>query len=166
MADTTDNMGLRIPSRDGSDTADLAKIIADLGEDVDGKLGVWQDYTPVLTASTTNPTGWIVTGRYARIGTTVHVQVRATAGESMTPGSGYYLASLPVPAATTSLEMAVGSGWAGTTDPPLGAALQVHLLSVSAFFPLAIFGELSLYGADLASADSILRASFTYEAAV
>lgn len=35
MADTTTNMQLRVPSRDGSDTADLANIIADLGDDVD-----------------------------------------------------------------------------------------------------------------------------------
>lgn len=39
MADTTDILGLRITSRDGSDAADLGNIIADLGEDVDAKVG-------------------------------------------------------------------------------------------------------------------------------
>ena len=46
MADTTDILGLRITSRDGSDAADLGNIIADLGEDVDAKVG-----SPSLTTT-------------------------------------------------------------------------------------------------------------------
>ena len=39
MADTTDVLGLRIPSADGSDPADLATIIGNLGADVDATVG-------------------------------------------------------------------------------------------------------------------------------
>ena len=39
MADTTDILALRIPSADGSDAADLAQIIGDLGADVDAAVG-------------------------------------------------------------------------------------------------------------------------------
>lgn len=39
MADTTDILGLRIPSADGSDVADLAAIIGNLGNDVDEVVG-------------------------------------------------------------------------------------------------------------------------------
>ena len=49
MADTTDILGLRITSRDGSDAADLGNIIADLGEDVDAKVG-----SPSLTTTQIN----------------------------------------------------------------------------------------------------------------
>ena len=49
MADTTDILGLRIPSADGSDPADLATIIGDLGADVDASVG-----NPSLTTTQIN----------------------------------------------------------------------------------------------------------------
>ena len=68
---------------------------------IDAAIGVWQSYTPTLTASTTNPTNWTQAGRYTRIGDTVVASFKLTAGASMTAGTGVYYAALPVSADTT-----------------------------------------------------------------
>lgn len=62
--------------------------------------GRWIDYTPTLTASTTNPTNWTQTGYYTLSGKTAHAKFALTAGGSMTAGSGYYQVALPATAAS------------------------------------------------------------------
>ena len=60
--------------------------------------GLWQSYTPVWTAATTNPVlgnGTLV-GRYCQIGKTVWVKFRLTIGSTTTLGSGDWSISLPV----------------------------------------------------------------------
>jgi len=65
-------------------------------------VGLWTDYTPVLTAVTTNPTlgtGGSATGRSTRIGNTIIGNCRIIFGTSgMTPGVGIWRITLPVPA--------------------------------------------------------------------
>ena len=74
--------------------------------------GVWQTYTPTLTASTTNPTGWTQTGRYTRIGDTIVASFKLTAGGGMTAGSGVYYVALPATADTTvGTNMALGTAY-------------------------------------------------------
>lgn len=69
-----------------------------------GQPGVWQDFTPVLTASTTNPTlgaASVQDGRYVQIGKIVHFFAKVEFGSSgVAAGSGTYLVSLPVLART------------------------------------------------------------------
>jgi hypothetical protein len=63
-------------------------------------LGAWQSYTPVLTASTTNPTlgtGGVILGRYCKIGGTVFFRVKILFGSTMTGGSGTYRVTHPSP---------------------------------------------------------------------
>lgn len=89
--------------------------------------GVWQAFTPSLIAETTNPTGWTVTGRYARIGTTVHATVKAVANAGFTKGSGRYVLTLPVNLASSEgqtigasrVDFAPGDGefWSGQARP-------------------------------------------------
>jgi transcription elongation factor len=59
--------------------------------------GVWQSYTPVWTASTTNPAigNGTLTGRYSVIGKTCIVNGVMTAGSTTTFGSGYWMFSVP-----------------------------------------------------------------------
>lgn len=66
-------------------------------------LGAWQTYTPVWTASVTNPTlgNGTISGRYQQIGKTVQVVCRLVIGSTTTLGSGYWIFSLPVPGAAT-----------------------------------------------------------------
>ena len=84
--------------------------------------GVWQAFTPTLIAEATNPTGWTVTGRFARIGTTIHAKIRAVAGAGFTVGAGRYIFTLPTNTAWSDAEIlglvrvdqqGSGSFWAG-----------------------------------------------------
>lgn len=50
-------------------------------------------YTPVLTASTTNPTGYTAVGQWLEIGNFVWYWFNITLGSSV--GSGYYMVSTP-----------------------------------------------------------------------
>jgi hypothetical protein len=63
--------------------------------------GAWQSYTPSWLGTTTNPatTGHTRTGRYKRIGKTVHVNITITVGTSGV-GSGLYMFTLPFNAAS------------------------------------------------------------------
>jgi len=68
-----------------------------------GSFGItpWTIYTPVLTASTTNPVigNGSITGRYVNIGATIIGEIRIIAGTvGFNRGSGAYSVSLPTPA--------------------------------------------------------------------
>jgi hypothetical protein len=75
-------------------------------------------YTPVLTASTTNPTlgtGSSVVGSYQKIGKTINFRVQITFGTSgVNAGSGFYFVSLPPFAANL-----------GTTNEPIANTLII-----------------------------------------
>ena len=61
----------------------------------------WTTYTPVLTASTTNPVlgNGSITGRYVNIGATIIGEIRVIAGTAgFSRGLGAYSISLPTPA--------------------------------------------------------------------
>lgn len=62
----------------------------------------WESYTPVLTASTTNPTlgtGSSTSGRYGRVNKLVYGQGQINFGTAgVSAGSGFYFVSLPVTA--------------------------------------------------------------------
>ena len=77
-------------------------------------LGTWIDYTPTWTATVSNPAignGTIV-GRYSLVNKTVTAQIYISMGSTTTYGSGNYLLSLPVAAATTLGSFAaLGSAW-------------------------------------------------------
>lgn len=66
--------------------------------------GLWTNFTPTWTASTTNPTigNGLLEGTYKRVGNTVHVWMMMTAGSTTTFGSGEYKISLPVTARAIS----------------------------------------------------------------
>lgn len=82
----------------------------------------WLDWTPQLIATTTNPnlgtagSGMTATGRYTRIGSTVHAHFQLEAGTSGTAvGSGSYGVTLPVaqPAGkiiTATIQMRAAAG--------------------------------------------------------
>lgn len=78
--------------------ADRLNQIRDLGRAFTDAWGTW---TPTLTATTTNPTGWTQTGYWAQAGKLVLCRFTLTAGQSMTPGSGYYEVALPRTPAST-----------------------------------------------------------------
>ena len=77
-------------------------------------LGAWIDYTPTWTATTTNPVigNGTITGRYSLVNKTVTAQIYISMGSTTTYGSGNFLLTLPVTAATTLGSFAaLGSAW-------------------------------------------------------
>lgn len=62
-----------------------------------------QTYTPILTATTTDPFigNSILEGRYVLLGKMCWVSIYLFAGSTWTPGSGFYRISLPVPPTTS-----------------------------------------------------------------
>ena len=67
-------------------------------------LGLWSNFSPEWTATTTNPTlgNGTLTGRFVQIGKTVHFSMILALGSTTTIGSGNYRFSLPVACADTT----------------------------------------------------------------
>ena len=63
--------------------------------------GLWTNYTPTWTSTGTQPVvnNGTLTGRFARVGDTILVQIKLTAGSTTTYGTGSYSFSLPLTAA-------------------------------------------------------------------
>jgi hypothetical protein len=76
--------------------------------------GTWASWTPVLTASVTNPTlgtGSVTAGRYVQNGKVVTAVAYFAFGTSgVSAGSGGYRCSLPVNAVSFTQAFAAGSG--------------------------------------------------------
>lgn len=66
--------------------------------------GTTQTYTPVWTASTTNPvlSNGVIAGRYTQVGKMVTCSIELTMGSSTTYGSGTWSLTLPVGARTSN----------------------------------------------------------------
>jgi hypothetical protein len=112
----------------------------------------WQDHTPTLTASTTNPTlgtGSVQWGRYCKVGTTVVYQGLVKFGTSgINVGSGTYWFSLPVAAATGTHPLGrrlVGAGLA--TDSSNGNAIPARAW----IFDSEAATKFRLYGQNIAA---------------
>lgn len=77
--------------------------------------GARDTYTPVLTASTTNPTlgsGAIQTGAWSASGCEIKGRAGFYFGSSgAAAGSGVYRISLPTPAKTFGVNVVIGAGW-------------------------------------------------------
>ena len=132
-------------------------------------------YTPTLTASTTNPTGWTQTGYYTQVGKLVLVKFKLTAGASMTAGTGAYRMALPVAANVTIGTSTVGgvveawdnslSSW-GTPKPLIrDSASSVVAFMYPATWPTGTQTEVGAAAPWTWAANDFLRGAFWYEAA-
>lgn len=83
-------------------------------------IGVWNSWTPVLTATTTNPTlgtGSVQSGNYIKYGQMLIVEGRITFGTSgVAAGSGSYLISVPPSTTITPTSAAIPLGQARILD--------------------------------------------------
>jgi len=101
MAGTTTNNGWDYPTSTDY-VKDGATAIQTLATDIDTSVGTgllaWTSYTPVLTATVTNPTigNSVWDAAYCKIGKTVHVRMKLTLGSTFSAGSGVYVFSLPL----------------------------------------------------------------------
>ena len=81
----------------------LMREIAKLQDQIDALRtievgGVWQSYTPVWTAATTNPSigNGTLSGRYCLIGKLITAKIFLQLGTTSTPGSGAYSFTFPI----------------------------------------------------------------------
>ncbi|MGW0580487.1 hypothetical protein ACWD25_32035 [Streptomyces sp. NPDC002920] len=105
--------------------------------------GPWTTYTPVWTASTTNPVinNGSILGRYSKVGRKVSLKINLIPGSLTTFGSGNYFLSLPFAAAssgitTTGDAQYLASG-TGSTGNRFGGQCIISsgASTLSAFFP-------------------------------
>jgi hypothetical protein len=136
----------------------------------------WQTYTPVLTATTTNPTlgtASVASARYQRQHRTVTYQGIIQFGTSGTnQGSGDYRISLPVTAETSITNRRIGSASAydsSSAEVAIGMVYQVSSTTCAVLYPsshpkgaISYFGS----GAPMAwAASDAIEFTVTYEAA-
>lgn len=103
----------------------------------------WTTYTPVLTATTTNPVlnNGTATGRYLQWGKTCIYTGIITMGSTTTYGSGAYLLSAPIALLTTD---AVGMIWLNDVSASASARMGVLAgASGTNFAPLTTSGNVT-----------------------
>lgn len=81
----------------------IAAKLNQLRDAIRGFTDPWTSWTPTLTASTTNPTNWTVTGRYMRVGKLVVAHFTLTAAAGVTAGSDQYRVALPATPSSSGL---------------------------------------------------------------
>lgn len=143
-----------------TDVRDLGRAFAD----------AWTSYTPTLTASSSNPTGWTQTGYYMQAGKLIHVKGTLTAGGSMTKGSGTYRVALPVNANTTLTNAIVEGTFYLYDNSGAGRSDVVGYIANTAYAQmLYAAGGAPAVIADTVpwtwAASDIIQFAFTYEAA-
>lgn len=132
----------------------------------------WINYTPVWTASTTNPTlgNGTLTGRYRQVGSVINFKMALTFGTTTNVGSGTYSFTLPSTTNATGDATATGQvlGTSRVTAvAPLAASastFQVFAPTSSATVALGALSNTGLFGSAWVSGHFI-RISGTYEAA-
>ena len=133
MSGTTTNHALTYPTV-GDNVAPLSEHFETLAEDVDTALGVWADYTPTWTASTTNPSigNGSILGRWIQVGSLVVYLGKILFGSTTSAGSGAYSVTLPVTSANfTGGNGTIGSAWIRDAS---GADYAFQLVDAGTFF--------------------------------
>ena len=111
----TPNLGL--PRFAPDDSTRIWEHLNAITDGVDGFFGTWQSYNPVWTQSdgaVLSVGSGSLTGRYVRIGKTVHANIRLVRAEDSWVGSGLWIFSLPpVPARTWNM---IGGGFSANRN--------------------------------------------------
>jgi hypothetical protein len=84
---------------------DIQALAEAVDTDVQTIVADWSSYTPVWSSSGTAPAlgNGTLTGKYKRVGDTVHIRIVLLLGTTSTVGSGTYRFSLPVAGKNNSL---------------------------------------------------------------
>lgn len=89
-----------------------AQMNAELRDAITGIQAAWTGYTPVLTATSVNPTlgNGTIAGRFTRVGKTVTFFIQTVIGSTTTVGTGSYIWTLPVASLQGIHQVTSGSG--------------------------------------------------------
>lgn len=131
--------------------------------------GTYSTYTPVLTGVTTNPnlgTGGSVSGRYTQVGKLVTGNILVTFGTTgVSAGSGAYLITLPVTAATNHAFAMLGPAyWTGGGAVAVGFATRYAPSSGTQLQLLGTTGT-AIGSTNAFTTNDVIIIEFTYEAA-
>lgn len=146
----------------------------EIRDQLNSMFSAWSTYTPVWTASTTNPVvnnGTLI-GRYMKIGRTVICHINLTTGSTTTYGSGNYSFSLPVQAANSGASYVGTAHLLGTNRWVGQIVISANATTCSAFFqtyPSGVADTRALFLTQVlpeshAAGDQV-RLTFVYEAA-
>jgi hypothetical protein len=158
--------------------ANTAPLVADSAQSTGLRWDndAWTTYTPVWTASVTNPTlgNGILEGWFKQRGKIVDFRVNLVMGSTTAYGSGSYNLSLPVTAKHAAVNTIIGNGY--TIDNSAGGYYQIVIdtgdgntkVAIRTFVSNATYATLGTVGATIpftyANADAILFIG-SYEAA-
>jgi hypothetical protein len=80
-----------------------------LGATLEALVDAWTPYTPTWTGSGGDPVvnDGTISGRYKRLGTTVHFTAQVTLGAGTTVGAGFYSFGIPVASSASAGEMMI-----------------------------------------------------------
>lgn len=131
-------------------------------------------YTPVWTATTTNPVigNGTLAGTWGRIGRYIYGTLNMTAGSTTTYGSGLWIFSLPVAAAALPTNTAMGVGY--TEDAGVTGFPGTLFLITSTTFAMRVHNSAGTYATTAGLQPTVpftyangdfVRVSFFYEAA-
>ncbi len=98
------------------------------------RLGIWTAYTPTLTGSSSNPTGYTASGEYIVQNDVVHGHFSITTGAGS--GGGQYYVSCPVTPNTSIAYRAMGIGKVYDASTGNTALVMVRLDNTNARFQL------------------------------
>ncbi|MEU1778093.1 hypothetical protein ABZ545_01245 [Streptomyces abikoensis] len=82
----------------------------------------WSNYTPVWTATTTNPAlgNGTLQGTYLKVGALCHVSIKLIIGSTTNRGAGAYRLSLPVPTANAACPGVLDASFSRSGSPNHG----------------------------------------------
>lgn len=120
---------------------------------VNGIQSAWTTYTPTWSSSGTQPTlgNGSATGRYMRVGKTLHYVIVVGVGSTSTVGTGSYVWSLPFTVATPGR----AAGYGGMFD----ASAAVDLTRVAIFVSSTTVGLSDAVGVRVGAAAPVVPAN-------
>ena len=135
--------------------------------------GAWTSYTPVWTASTTNPVvnNGTLNGRYLKVGRTVHNVIDLTTGSTTTYGSGTYAFSMPAAAGSAVNQVGTAQAVGGSSRYAGNILLSPSASTAACYFPdsgLVPVSRLSTMSPTIPftwASGFLMRACITFEAA-
>jgi hypothetical protein len=156
------------------ETVSAALLNQEIRDQWNSVLDPWTTYTPGWTAATTNPVigNGTLTGRYMKVGRTVHLSINLVGGATTTWGAGAYSFAAPFASANSTVSYLGGArlSGSGSGDTWIGqASLGPNTTSINATFPVSTTNtrasNMHATGPETHAAGSTLRLFVTYQSA-
>ncbi|ARF75675.1 hypothetical protein B7C62_28035 [Kitasatospora albolonga] len=153
------------------ETVTAAMLNQEIRDQLNSMFDVWTAYTPAWTSSGTNPAlgNGSITGRYMKIGRTVHVSILLVGGSTTTWGTGAYSIAAPFTSANIGVAF-VGAARLAGTDTWAGICnLSANTTAINLQFPASTTNtraaNMQATSPETHAAGTSLRLSLTYQSA-